>query len=361
MNAAKYKANKTEYFKRLIVSISNLIVHEIQKNSSNDKALLIARPEEMAVDDQALALSQKINDLFNRSGMNTGRFSNPDGSDEGSQLPGLIKQHFDGAGFSDFVGFTKACAAEYVRHLEPVEDVEGGLLWFHHYQVQDTSFLLIVLLKRKQGVVLNSDLSLEQINQIEMDKLHMALRINLSAWKAEDEARYIAFRFGRAPRHESDYFTAFIGCNEPAAAAKETRKLVDLTSAFCQEMNVPQKAAVELKRVVADRCLEKVEDKEPIELKEIAAEIETQFSADQASKFLDLAASESFNLEKEIFVEKAGLKKLTRYSGSNKTLTLSFDSDLLGESISFNEATQSLTINDLPRSLLKQLQKDLAK
>jgi len=308
-----------------------------------------------------MALSQKINDLFNRSGMNTGRFSNPEGSDEGSKLPGLINQHFNESGFSDFVAFTKACAAEYVRHLETVEDVEGGLLWFHHYQVQDTSFLLIVLLKRKEGVVLNADLSLEQINQIEMDKLHMAMRINLTAWKAQDEARYIAFRFGRAPRHESDYFTAFIGCNEPAAAATETRKLVDLTSAFCQEMNVPQKAAVELKRVVADRCLEKVEDKEPIALKQIADEIEGQFSAEQAKKFLDLASSESFNLEKEIFVEKAALKKLTRYSGSNKTITLSFDSDLLGESISFNEATQSLTFKDLPKSLLKQLQKDLGK
>ncbi|OUR70518.1 hypothetical protein A9Q77_07340, partial [Marinomonas sp. 42_23_T18] len=338
-----------------------LIVHEIQKNSSSDKTLLIARPEEMIVDDQAMALSQKINDLFNRSGMNTGRFSNPEGSDEGSKLPGLINQHFNESGFSDFVAFTKACAAEYVRHLETVEDVEGGLLWFHHYQVQDTSFLLIVLLKRKEGVVLNADLSLEQINQIEMDKLHMAMRINLTAWKAQDEARYIAFRFGRAPRHESDYFTAFIGCNEPAAAATETRKLVDLTSAFCQEMNVPQKAAVELKRVVADRCLEKVEDKEPIALKQIADEIESQFSAEQAKKFLDLASSESFNLEKEIFVEKAALKKLTRYSGSNKTITLSFDSDLLGESISFNEATQSLTFKDLPKSLLKQLQKDLGK
>lgn len=343
------------------MSISNLIVHEIQKNSSSDKTLLIARPEEMIVDDQALALSQKINDLFNRSGMNTGRFSNPEGSDEGSKLPGLIKQHFTDSGFSDFVAFSKACSAEYIRHLESVEDVEGGLLWFHHYQVQDTNFLLIVLLKRKEGVVLNADLSLEQINQIEMDKLHMAMRINLSAWKAQDEARYIAFRFGRAPSHESDYFTAFIGCNEPAAAATETRKLVDLTSAFCQEMNVSQKAAVELKRVVADRCLEKVEEKEPIALKQIADEIESQFSAEQAKKFLDLASSESFNLEKEIFVEKAALKKLTRYSGSNKTITLSFDSDLLGESISFNEATQSLTFKDLPKSLLKQLQKDLGK
>jgi len=57
----------------------------------------------------------------------------------------------------------------------------------------------------------------------------MSLRINLTAWQAGDEGRYISFRFGRAPKSESEYFTQFIGCDEPKIAAKETRKLVDLT------------------------------------------------------------------------------------------------------------------------------------
>jgi nucleoid-associated protein len=50
------------------------------------------------------------------------------------------------------------------------------------------------------------------------------------------------------------------------------------------------------------------------------------------------------------------LKKLTRLSGSSRALTLSFNSDLLGESIVFNADTGTLTISDLPKSLLKQLQ-----
>ena len=353
------QANPTEYPKRIRVSISNLIIHEIQKNSSDNKALLVARPNAIEVDEQAKLFSQKINELFNRSGMNTGRFSNPHGSDEGTKLPTLLKQYFDGSSFSDFASFSKDCAVEYIRHLEPVEDAEGGLLWFHHYQVNETHFLLVALLKRKQGIVLNSDLSLEQIDQVEMDKLHMAMRINLSAWKAEDEARYIAFRFGRAPKSESDYFAAFLGCNEPIQAAKETRKLVDLTSVFCQERNIPQKAATELKRAVSDRCIEKIEEREPVELAHIAKQIETQFSPEDASTFLDLAASESFQLEKEIFVEKAGLKKLTRYSGSNRSLTLSFDSDLLGEGVEFDQHSGTLTITELPKSLLNQLKKNL--
>ncbi|TBR44975.1 nucleoid-associated protein [Marinomonas agarivorans] len=342
------------------MSISNLIIHEVQKQSNDSKALLIARPNAIEIDDQTKQFSAKITDLFNRSGMNTGKFSNPNGSEDGSKLPKLLVEYFDGDGFRDFAEFSKACAVEYIRHLEPVEGAEGGLLWFHHYQVNEAHFLLVALLKRKQGVVLNTDLSLEQINQVEMDKLHMAMRINLTAWKAQDDARYIAFRLGRALKPESDYFTAFLGCNEPVQAARETRKLVELTTAFCQEKSVPQKAALELKKAVSEHCLEKVEDREPVELTDIADRVKEYFSPEDASSFLELAASESFQLEKEIFVEKAGLRKLTRYSGSNRSLSLSFDSDLLGDAIRFDETTNSLTITDLPKSLLNQLRKNIS-
>lgn len=338
------------------MSISNLIVHEIQKHEGERKAILIARPNENPVDSQAEALSAQVTNLFNRSGMNTGRFANPQGSEEGSQLPGLLYKHFKDNDFADFAAFTKDCAAEYLKHLEAVEEAEGGLLWFNHYELHDTHFLYIVMLKRKKGIGLGADLSLSQIEQIEMEKLHMALRINLTAWQSGDEGRYIAFRFGRAPKFESEYFTQFIGCDEPKAAAKETRKLVDLTSAFCQAEGIPSKQANEFKKVVSEHCQSKAEEREPLEIKDIASQVESRFSVEQANKFLEIADSDSFKMEKEIFVEKAALKKLTRLSGSSRALTLSFDSDLLGESIEFDADSGTLVIKELPKSLLKQLQ-----
>lgn len=339
------------------MSIVNLIVHEIQKKSTEKKAILVARPTENSLDIQAETLAEQIGHLFNRSGMNTGRFSNPEGSEEGAKLPCLLAHYFDGKQFSDFPRFTKECAEDFVSYIGDVEEAEGGLLWFNHYQLHDTQFLFIVLLKRKQGLILNTDLSLQKIEQIELDRLHMAMRINLTALQAQDDSRYISFRFGKAPKNESDYFTRFIGCNEPKAIAKETRKLVDLTSAYCQQQAMPVKQANEVKKAVAEHCLEKAEQQEPVNIKEMAASIESRFTPNQEGDFLTIADSESFALDKEMFVEKAALKKLTRYSGSNRALTISFDSELLGDSIRYDETTQSLIISDMPKTLLKQLQK----
>lgn len=338
------------------MSISNLIVHEIQKQEGECKAILIARPNENPVDGQAEALSAQVTSLFNRSGMNTGRFVNPHGSEEGAQLPALLFKYFKNNTFVEFAEFTKHCATEYLKYLEPVTEVEGGLLWFNHYELNGTHFLYIVMLKRKKGIGLGKDLSLSQIDQIETEKLHMSLRINLTAWQSGDEGRYIAFRFGRAPKFESDYFTQFIGCDEPKAAAKETKKLVDLTSAFCQSEGLPVKQANEFKKVVAEHCQAKAQDREPLAIKDIASQVESRFSIEQANKFLEIADSDSFKMEKEIFVEKAALKKLTRLSGSSRALTMSFDSELLGESVVFDADTGTLTIKNLPKSLLKQLE-----
>lgn len=337
------------------MSIANLIVHEVQKAEGESKALLVARPTENPIDADAEQLAAKVTNLFNRSGMNTGQFSNPEGSEEGSKLPALLHNHFNGQGFDDFAAFTKACAAEYVRFLEPVSEAEGGLLWFNHYELGGAHFLFIVLLKRKAGITLGEDLSFAQVNQLETDKLHMAMRVNLSAYHDRDDTRYIAFRFGKAPKWESEYFTQFIGCDEPKVAAKETRKLVEAASAFCQSQSMSSKTANEFKRAVAEQCLEKAAEREPLELSDVAKQIESRFSTDQANQFLEMAESDAFQVEKEIFVEKAALKKLTRASGSNRALTLSFDTDLLGESIEFNADTGALTIKELPRSLLKQL------
>lgn len=338
------------------MSIVNLIVHEVQKEAGNSKAMLIARADENPVDGDAEQLAAQVTHLFNRSGMNTGQFSNPEGSESGSQLPALLHKHFDGEKFDDFAGFSKHCASEYVKQLETAEDAEGGLLWFNHYIAADNHFLFIVLLKRKSGITLGDDLSFAPVKQLETDKLHMALRINLTAYHAREETRYIAFRFGKAPKSESEYFVKFIGCEEPKVAAKETRKLVEAAAAFCQTQNLPPKAANELRRSIAEQCVEKAEEREPLALDEVVKQIESRFSPAQAEEFLAMASSEAFQVEKEIFVEKAALKKLTRVSGSNRTLTMSFDVELLGESIEFNPDTGALTIKELPKSLLKQLQ-----
>ena len=101
------------------MSIANLIVHEVQKAEGESKALLVARPTENPIDADAEQLAAKVTNLFNRSGMNTGQFSNPEGSEEGSKLPALLHNHFNGQGFDDFAAF-----AGVFNHAAPLDQIK---------------------------------------------------------------------------------------------------------------------------------------------------------------------------------------------------------------------------------------------
>jgi len=101
----------------------------------------------------------------------------------------------------------------------------------------------------------------------------------------------------------------------------------------------------------------KAQDREPLAIKDIASQVESRFSIEQANKFLEIADSDSFKMEKEIFVEKAALKKLTRLSGSSRALDVKFLIVSFWESRWYLDADSgTLVIKELPKSLLKQLQ-----
>ena len=56
---------------------------------------------------------------------------------------------------------------------------------------------------------------------------------------------------------------------------------------------------------------------------------------------------------------RSALKTLTKFSGSGKGVTLSFDADLLNNRIEWDPLTDTLTIKGIPRNLKDQLQKAL--
>lgn len=83
------------------------------------------------------------------------------------------------------------------------------------------------------------DLSLDPVEGIDLDKLHMAARVNLSDWRANDplKTRYISFRVGKSSGGVTDYFSDFIGCQEYTVAKEDTADLIDITIEFAKTIS----------------------------------------------------------------------------------------------------------------------------
>ncbi|HYN76435.1 MAG TPA: nucleoid-associated protein [Lamprocystis sp. (in: g-proteobacteria)] len=113
-----------------------------------------------------------------------------------------MSTYFVGDDFSDFVAFSHGASELLIDKLnEPTaQQAKGGYLLLNHYTHQGSHFLSVVLLRMRQGISLSKDLSFTEVDELNLDTLHMAARINLSDWRAAATERYIAFKIDRQAR-----------------------------------------------------------------------------------------------------------------------------------------------------------------
>lgn len=340
------------------MTIQNLIVHEVQKEESSESEIKF-REDENAINNHAESLNSQLANLFKKTGLNTGQFSQPEDEDEPSpHFLTLVSKHYSENSFPDFIAFSQAAAKEFKRHLDASPSSKGGYLWFNHYIHNKENFLSIVLLRKKHGLRLLPSLNLDQIEELDLDKLHMAARINLTAWKSNASNRYIAFRVGRGAKDVTEYFSSFVGCEEYTKAKLDTQNLVNVTKAYCSHHNFSDEKTEDVKQFVSERCLSWLSDETPVQLENLSTLLDSSFDTDGAKSgiFLEIAQSDPYNLSNEIPIEKSALRGLTRFSGRSKKLSLSFDSDLVNKSVFYHAERKTLTIQDLPADLVAQLE-----
>ncbi|MCJ8351945.1 nucleoid-associated protein [Moritella sp.] len=338
------------------MKIENIIVHEVRKEEDQSVATIFARDEENIVDAHAQTLSTQLSGLFRKTGLLTGRFETPKKPDDPQpHFVTLLETHFDEDSFENFVAFSDAAARDFKRKLDGTGASKGGYLWFNHYTYNEENFLSIVLLRKKNGLALSNDLTLDRIEQLDLDKLHMAARINLTAWLSGTSTRFIAFRIGRGATDVTEYFAKFVGCEEYTRARADTQNLVQVTKRYCAANNFSDDKSEDVKQFVFERCNTWLDEGEPVLLDRISELLDASFTPEEQGRFLEIAQDDPFFLSNEIPIEKSALRGLTRYSGKTKKLSLSFDSDLINISVFYNESNEEIRITDVPIKLKEQL------
>ena len=337
------------------MGIKNIIIHEVRKEE-HKASEIFTREKENKIDDHAEKLSSELSKLFRKTGLNTGRFITPEKKDDPKpQFVILLEKYFNKHSFEDFVSFSQSATREFEKHLNKSTASKGGYLWFNHYTHGDEHFLTVVLLRKKSALSLSSDLTLDKIEELDLDTLHMAARINLSAWLEGVSSKFIAFRIGHGAKDVTDYFSKFVGCEEYTRARVDTQNLVLVTKQYCTTHKFSDDKSESVKRFVFDQCINWMNDDKPVLLESISSLLDDSFKPENKGAFLDIAQDEPYSLNNEVPIERSALKGLTRYFGKTKKMSISFDSELLNVSVFFDEETGTINITELPEKLIAQL------
>ncbi|PTP34448.1 nucleoid-associated protein [Vibrio splendidus] len=345
------------------MEILNVILHNLLKVEDSTKVELADRKTENEINDSAQHLSKGINEKFNATGLNMGHFKLAEHDDD--PLPHfeslLNKYYIDGA-FTDYVTFTVSAARYFQKQLQEAPKAKGGHIWFNHYTHNENSFLSVVMLREKTAMRIDA-LELEEFESVDLDKLHMAARINLTKWleNKDNTGRYISFKIGREAKKVTDYFAKFIGCEEFTESRDDTRTLIKVISSYCEHHKFSNDKTEIVKSAVYDKIAAwKKEGMTSIKLDSLSEALDALYlpedeDAKEKSQLISIAQNEPFNLNNEITPDTRELRRLKRYAGQNKDMSISFASELLNKSIFYKDGV--LTIKNIPQNLKELLDK----
>ncbi|MDU0354026.1 nucleoid-associated protein YejK [Paraglaciecola aquimarina] len=349
--------------------IHHFVVHQLAVNQQ-EELTLVPRASCFDVNPEIENLAQQINHAFNtKPGKGVGCFAQPQAeivsvsqdqtsdSDEPTLKPHAVQfktllEKLQSEEI-DFVEFSLQASELLKKSLIDTGTLETGFVVFSHYQFLATDYLMIAMINTKQHVEINRDLELSSSDHLDLAKMQLAVRIDLTQLDVSaEQQRYISFIKGRMGRKVSDFFMHFIGCEELVDVKQQNKQLLTTVDAFLAAEELDPEEKHQARETVSDYYKEKLEMGEDIQIHELAAKL----PSDHVS-FEQFNQSAEQPVEEQFQADRSALKTLAKFTGQGGGISLSFERKLLGDRVSYDAGSDTLMIRGIPPNLKDQLLK----
>ncbi len=342
--------------------IRDIVVHLIEKQADSGPSNLILSQESLAESATQVLFLEELNKAYNSKPSKVfGRFveqqkhpsSESDESVNNIDMPGskeLLSSYLEEQ--INFVEYTHQSMNLLKHYIDQASKATGGYMVFVNYKLFGSDFMMIVMLNNVSGVAIDSDLGINNINYLDISKLHLAARIDLSLWQDEPQSeRYISMIRGKESNKLSDYFRHFIGSDETINSKHETNELLTAVSQYCEDKIQDDEQKSQFKQKSAEYCLEQAEKGQNVVIKDFSG-----YVADSAvDDFMNYIKSEQYELDNEISPNKTVIRRFNKISGRNQQVSITINEEALGDTVIYDAEKETLTLSDLPASLKSQL------
>lgn len=330
------------------ITVNQIVLHQLIKHSEGESIKMesLLRNELLPITPEVEQMMLQLHQGYQNKSKAFGVFQ--ENSLFAQQLNRLLENEIE------FLGFSQASTKLLAEELGKYNFADSGTLILCQYNFLATDYLFIALLDSRHSMWVDEHLDIRRTQYLEITQFDIAARINLTDLQINaNSTRYLTFIKGRVGRKISDFFMDFLGAEEGLNPQVQNQCLLQAVSDYCAqgELNADQTQAV--KKQVFEYCKGQLAGGEEIALTELSETLPTL----NEQSFVDFTESQDYGLEENIPPLRTALKTLTKFSGSGKGVTLSFDADLLNNRIHWDPLTDTLTIKGLPPNLKDQLEK----
>ncbi len=261
-----------------------------------------------------------------------------------------------------FYDFSIQASQQLLKAINEEAMLETGYVIFSQYEYLSTDYLMIAMLNTKELVTVNQQLELAQNKFLELSKMQIAVRIDLTQFEiSEPDFRYISFIKGRMGRKVSDFFMNFIGCEEKVDTKVQNKQFVQQLDNYLSVQPLDAHEKHEHRETVAKYYKDKASLGENINVDEVDNILPkmSESTPGVPDSFAHYNASLEHPLEPQFQADKSMLNVMNKYSGAGGGISISFERKLLGQRVHYDVNSDTLTISGLPPNLKDQLTKSI--
>ncbi|TRW49687.1 nucleoid-associated protein YejK [Aliidiomarina halalkaliphila] len=347
------------------LTVTASIVHHVYQDPDGKFGLRFS-PAALNVDAEVTTLLQELNQVYNAKpakgyasfvGIDELQDDTSSHSDDVIPEPRFVKLLDDWLHENtSFVDFSKEVANLLQEELTKYAFTDSGFLLLSDYEHSGDRFLVVSFLPVREGVMVQPDLSVHKSAQLDITKIQLAARINLTEYQAKmGDSYYVSFIKGRAGRKVSEFFLDFLGCKERVNSKASTRHLVDTVQALVKETELEEESAHAMRREVYDYCGERWQQGEHVSMEGL----ESRLTEKGAPSLKAFTQDKGVELPEQFPADRASLRQLIKFQGQGGGLSVAFDQTMFGQRVSYDADTDTLTIKGTPPNLRDQLRRYL--
>ena len=332
------------------ITVNQIVLHQLVKHAENETSMMesVLRDELLTITLEIEQMMLQLHQGYQNKGKAFGVFQ--ENSIFAQDLNRLLENEIN------FLNFSQQSTKLLAQELGKYNFADSGTLILCQYNFLATDYLFIALLDSRISMLVDENLEIRRTEYLDITQFDIAARINLTDLQVNANSnRYLTFIKGRVGRKISDFFMDFLGAEEGLNPQVQNQCLLQAVSDYCEQGELNKEQTQAVKKQVFEYCKGQLASGDEIALTELSANLPTL----NERPFVTFTEEQDYGLEETIPPVRSALKTLTKFSGSGKGVTLSFDADLLNNRIEWDPLTDTLTIKGIPPNLKDQLQKAL--
>ena len=332
------------------ITVNQIVLHQLVKHAENETTMMesVLRDELLTITPEVEQMMLQLHQGYQNKGKAFGVFQ--ENSIFAQDLNRLLENEIN------FLNFSQQSTKVLAQELGKYNFADSGTLILCQYNFLATDYLFIALLDSRISMLVDENLEIRRTEYLDITQFDIAARINLTDLQVNANSnRYLTFIKGRVGRKISDFFMDFLGAEEGLNPQVQNQCLLQAVSDYCEQGELNKEQTQAVKKQVFEYCKGQLASGDEIALTELSANLPTL----NERPFVTFTEEQDYGLEETIPPVRSALKTLTKFSGSGKGVTLSFDADLLNNRIEWDPLTDTLTIKGIPPNLKDQLQKAL--